>query len=164
MRTYEQCMLLLAELDGAEAELRRVLPQNTRAWERIQAGANDPVDWGALGYTIHTLYGIVENYFVRISKFFENGIPKDRWHRVLLERMALDISGVRPPFFTEPTHLKDAYELLAFRHRIRNLYGEDLDPLKTSAVQAVAQRFFAVFSTLHQNYRVRILAIAEALR
>lgn len=164
MRTYEHFLVLLAELDGDLAQMERVLPQNTRAWQRIQAGAHDPIDWGALGYTIHTLYGIVENYCLRVSKFFENGLPKDRWHRALLEKMALDVPGLRPALFSDAASLGDAIELLKFRHRIRNLYGEDLDPGKTQAVQAIVERFFSSFPALHRDFRTRLIQIAEAVR
>lgn len=164
MNTYESFLVLIAELDGDAAEVDRVLAHNTRAWARIRAGANDPIDWGALGYTIHTLYGIAENYFLRISKFFENGLPSDRWHRSLVEKMGLDIPGSRPPLFTDATQQHDAGELLKFRHRMCNLYGEDLDPDKTSDIQLIAMRFFAGFSEMHRNFRNRLLAIAEALR
>lgn len=164
MRTYESFLTLIAELDGDATELTRVLAHNTRAWARISAGANDPIDWGALGYTMHTLYGVAENYFLRISKFFENGLPADRWHRALVEKMALDIPGVRPPLFTTAAQLHDAAELLKFRHRMRNLYGEDLDPEKTHAMQLIAMRFFGGFLEMHRSFRGRLLAIAEAMR
>lgn len=164
MRTYESFLILIAELDGDAAEISRVLGHNTRAWARICAGANDPIDWGALGYTIHTLYGVAENYFLRINKFFENGLPYDRWHRSLVEKMGLDIPGVRPPLFTDATQRRDAGELLKFRHRMRNLYGEDLDPDKTRDIQSIAMRFFGGFPEMHQNFRYRLLAIAEAVR
>ena len=164
MRTYESFLTLIAELDGAEREIRRVLDQNRKAWGRIQAGADDPIDWGALGFTIHTLYGIAENYFLRVSKFFENGLASEKWHKELVEKMALDIPALRPPLFTESEQTKDALELLKFRHRLRNLYGEDLDPAKTRRVQAAAERFFGGFSAMHRSFRDRLAAVAEALR
>lgn len=164
MRSYEGFLTLIAELDGDAAEVERVLAHNARAWERILRGATDPIDWGALGYTIHTLYGVVENYFLRVSKFFENGLPSDRWHRALVEKMALDIPGIRPALFTRITQSHDAAELLKFRHRMRNLYGEDLDPVKTSDIQAIAQRFFGGFTALHRDFREKLLAIAEKSR
>ena len=40
--------------------------QNRRALERIEHGAVDVLDWGALGFTIHTLYGVFENYMLKI--------------------------------------------------------------------------------------------------
>lgn len=164
MRTYEQFLALLTELDGDAAEIERVRMHNRKAWERIGAGAHDPVDWGALGFTIHTLYGVAENYFLRVSKFFENGLPADRWHRGLLEKMNLDITGLRPALFTNSSQLRDASELLSFRHRLRNLYGEDLDPEKTGTVQKIAERFFDGFTEMHLDFRARLLAIAERLK
>lgn len=163
MRTREGFLVLLAELDGDDSEIRRILPQNIRAQERIRAGATDPLDWGALAFTIHTLYGVAENYFLRVSKFFENGLPSDRWHRALLEKMLLDVPGLRPPFFTDRSQFNDALMLLKFRHRIRNLYGEDLDPGKTAIVQEAATRFFSSFGSLHSDFRAKISAIAVIL-
>jgi hypothetical protein len=163
MRSHESILALIAELDGNEREIERVLGLNERAWQRILAGADDPLDWGALGYTIHTLYGLAENYFLRISKFFENGLPSDTWHKALVEKMSLDIPPLRPPLFTEKEQLRDALEILKFRHRFRNLYGEDLDPVKTRAIQAAATRFFSSFPAVHRTFRAKIVAIAEAL-
>lgn len=164
MRTFEGFLTLVAELDGDVAEIERVRGLNARAWDRIRSGADDPIDWGALGFTIHTLYGVAENYFLRVSKFFENGLPPERWHRAILEKMALDIPGLRPALFTAPAQLGDAVEIMKFRHRMRNLYGEDLDPGKTGDIQVLASRFFDAFPEMHRNFRDRLLAVAEALR
>jgi hypothetical protein len=164
MRTYEGFLTLVAELDGDVAEIQRVRSQNIRAWDRICTGADDPIDWGALGFTIHTLYGVAENYFLRVSKFFENGLPPERWHRSLLEKMALDIPGLRPALFTKAGQLGDAVEIMKFRHRMRNLYGEDLDPGKTGEIQIMADRFFSGFPQIHRDFRERLLAIAGAIR
>jgi len=164
MRTYESLRSLIAELDGDAAEIARVLAHNARAMDRIRAGADDPIDWGALGFTIHTLYGVAENYFLRISKYFENNLPADRWHRALVEKMALDIPGVRPALLKGPEQKRDVLELMKFRHRMRNLYGEDLDPAKMRVIQVTAGRFFGAFPRAHEEYRKRLEAIAEALR
>jgi len=55
-------------------------------------------------------------------------------------------------------------ELLKFRHRVRNLYGEDLDPKKTENIQDIANHFFSAFPQMHQVFRSKILAIAEAIK
>jgi hypothetical protein len=162
MRTYEGFLALIAELDADVRELRRVMEHNSRAWERIQAGADDPVDWGALGFTIQTAYGILENYFLRVSKFFENSLPSDRWHQALVERMAIEIPGLRPALLGRDA-LEEVRELVRFRHRLRNLYGEDLDPTKTSRVQQTLQRFVATFSEIHRRFTAELREIADAL-
>jgi hypothetical protein len=46
---------------------------NARAAERIREGSTDTLDYSALGYTIHNIYGLIENACLRIAKFFENG-------------------------------------------------------------------------------------------
>src|SRR6056297_2575739 len=98
MRTYASLQALIQELENDAREIERLRSRNKTAWERIRQGANDPVDWGALGFTIQTLYGVLENYFLRISKYFENNLPGDRWRMGLVEKMRLDIPNVRPAF------------------------------------------------------------------
>ena len=118
MRTREGFLALLEELRGDCLELEKAARRNRQAWERIQAGATDPIDYGALGFTLHNAYGVVENYFLRV---------------------------------------------LRFRHRFRNLYGEDLDPAKTEAVQRVASAFFERFRSVHDEFVRKVSAIAESL-
>lgn len=156
-------MLLIAELDRDIDELKRIMPQNIRATERITAGARDAIDYGALGYTISRLYGLVENYFLRVSKFFENSLPGERWHKSLIERMALDIEGLRPAFFDTKEPMLECLEILKFRHRFRNLYGEDLDPIKTGEVQAIAEVFFPRFIEQHESFKLKLQKIISIL-
>jgi len=163
MRTYGSFMALCAELDGDLAQLRRVSAVNERAWTRIERGADDQVDWGAAGFTLHTLYGVMEGYFLRVSKFFENNLPPQGWHKALLEKMRLDIPGLRPPVFRTDEEFRLALELLKFRHRIRNLYGEDLDPRKTREIQFAAIRLLDLFPSIHAEFRGKLVAIAERL-
>lgn len=67
---------------------------------RIAVGNDhDEFAYAALGYTLHNLYNAFEGYFFRIAKFFENNISDLTWHKGLLERMTLDIDGVRPALF-----------------------------------------------------------------
>ena len=164
MRTSESFLTLLAELEGAHLEFGRAMAQNRRAWQRIQNGAVDPIDWGALGFTLHSAYGVLENYFLRVSKFFENALTADKWHKSLVEKMALEIPGVRPALLTAEPSKRRALELLKFRHLFRNMYGEDLDPAKTAAVQQAATEFEESFSKSHVAFVEKLRAIAEELQ
>lgn len=155
--------MLIAELEGDYRDYLRAMDRNRQGWERIQAGADDPLDWGALGFTLHNVYGILENYFLRVSKFFENSLPSDRWHKALAEKMALEIPGVRPALLSDSSLRRGTIELLKFRHRIRNLYGEDLDPVKTAAVQKTAMDLAARFTGSHESFIAKLRAIADAL-
>jgi hypothetical protein len=164
MRTRESLEALRAELDGDARQLERIRAHNLRAWERIQQGARDYLDWGALALTIHTAYGILENYFLRISKYFENNLPAERWHKALVEKMALDIPALRPALLTDEKMREQAMELLKFRHRVRNLYGEEFDAARTEAIQGVAMEFIPAFMATHESYNAKLAAMADALR
>jgi hypothetical protein len=163
MRTHESLLTLIAELEGSYLEFGRTMAQNRRAWDRIQDGADDPIDWGALGFTLHSAYGVLENYFLRVSKFFENDLPGDRWHKPLVEKMALEIPGVRPALLTEEPLKRHALELLRFRHLFRDMYGEDLDPMKTAGVQQAATDLAELFSKSHTSFVDKIRAISGEL-
>ena len=87
---------LRAELDADQTVLADLLEQNRRAVGRVEAGARDTLDYAALGYTIHNLYSLLENYALRIAKTFENQLESTSWHSDLVRRMTLEIRGVRP--------------------------------------------------------------------
>lgn len=112
MHTYASILALIEELEGDVREIERLLERNKTAWGRIEAGADHPVDWGALGFTIQNLDGVLENYFLRVSKLFENNLPDDRWHQALVEKMALDIPGLRPALIEDPERLREIADAL----------------------------------------------------
>ena len=125
---------MAAELRIDSRELDELASMNERAVGRIRAGANDALDYGALGYTIHNIYGVVENACLRISKLFENNLPAEAWYRALLDRMILDIPTLRPAFFSREAYLV-MDELRSFRHVFRNIYSRELDSERIMALQ-----------------------------
>lgn len=163
MKDRAAFLTLIAELEGDYREVFRVREHNLRAWGRIEAGADDVVDYGALAFTIHTLYGVLENYFLRISKFFENNLPTDGWHKALVERMALDIEGLRPALLSDGEGKEDLLSVLKFRHKFCHLYGEDLDPEQTSRVQMHLTGFLELFPEIHRTYCKKLKQIGEEL-
>ena len=162
MRTREAFLTLIQELEGDISEIKRLEAVNTRAWNRIESGAVDILDYGALAFTIHTIYGVLENYFLRISKFFENTLPSALWHKTLVERMALEIPGLRPALIDEKAKSM-ILELLRFRHKFRNLYGEDLKPEKTEEIQKTMTRILIILPSVHVNFRNKLSEIAERI-
>ena len=81
----------------------------------------------------------------------------------LVEKMRLDIPGVRPAFLETDEQLAHLRQILRFRHRLRHLYGEDLDPAKTREIQAVVDSFFSAFPDLHKRFTSELRSIADAL-
>jgi hypothetical protein len=127
MPMAKRLIRLRAELLHDLARLDELEHKNRIAAERIDAGARDELDYAALGFTIHNIYCLVENYALRVAKTFENDIRGEAWHRELLERMTLDIPTVRPPLWDRAL-ASGLDELRRFRHAFRNMYANDIDP------------------------------------
>jgi hypothetical protein len=151
---------LIAELSKDRSVLEALLQENARAWRRILEGATDSLDYGALAYTLHNLYCLFENYFLRIAKFFENALDPETWHRDLVRRMALEIRGVRPAFMDDGL-AHDIDELRGFRHVFRNLYQTSLDPQRIQALQARLKSTVDRFAEAHQRFIEKIRAVAD---
>ncbi|TVR66316.1 MAG: hypothetical protein EA427_16295 [Spirochaetaceae bacterium] len=71
-------------------------------------------------------YTALESLFLRVSQAFENNLDVARWHADLLEKMTLEIEGVRPRLISDRT--RDALrELMRFRHFKRYYLEFDYD-------------------------------------
>ena len=68
----------------------------------------------------------METIFLRISQHFENRLGPDRWHKDLLQKMALEIEGVRAAAISEAA-LPPLLELLRFRHFKRYYFEMEYD-------------------------------------
>jgi len=79
-----------------------------------------------LGSIVHDLYTGVERAFQKIALELDGGLPKgERWHKDLLDHMALELKGIRPPVID--ASLRDKLdEYLRFRHIFRSVYGFQL--------------------------------------
>lgn len=161
-RSREDVERLMAELTWDRDQLAGLVLTNQRGFARISAGAQDDLDYSALGYTIHNLYGVMENACFRIAKFFENGLSTHSWHRELLERMLLEIPDLRPAFFTEKEYsLVD--QLRAFRHVFRNLYSRPLDPERVLFLQQRVPSITAAFLAALERYLPFLETLAQRL-
>ena len=75
---------------------------------------------------ISDYYTCLETAFVRISKFFENNLDSDRWHKQLLENMRIEIPGIRQAVINGKTY-DILSEFLRFRHFKRYYYDYNYD-------------------------------------
>jgi hypothetical protein len=84
----------------------------------------------AAALNLHGFYNGVEHVFEWIARELDGGLPRGAtWHRDLLDQMALDLPGSRPPVLGPMTRTLLA-EYLGFRHLVRNLYTWDFAPAK----------------------------------
>ncbi len=80
-----------------------------------------------LGYLLHNLYCALEDLLQEIARTFENRLEDPaRYHRELLQRMRLDIPGIRPRLLNTPSY-QLLNELRGFRHTFRHAYDYELD-------------------------------------
>ena len=151
MKSVEALRTLKAELRADMPRLERLFHKYELIHDKLSEIEPDEFDYVALAYTIVNLYNLIENYFLRISKTFENNLDPTTWHRHLLKRMFLEIEGLRPAFMTEQDYIL-FNELRAFRHVFRHIYQQELDTTKLlqldSSIPATVERF----KELHQNY------------
>jgi hypothetical protein len=113
-----------------KASIRKNLGTLERQVESLQIALER--DIGLLGRTQNAaliVAGLIENYytcletvFLRISQFFENTLDPERWHTDLLEKMTLQIEGVRLPAVSQSNYT-NLMELLKFRY-FRRYYFE----------------------------------------
>ena len=107
---------LIAELAQAQERAQAIYAKlrNARDTTLPRIGRTDD---GAL-----IVAGYLETFFVRVSGYFENDLAPARWHTALLEKMNLEIEGVRAKVVGDG-NLVRLRELLRFRH-FRRYYVE----------------------------------------
>ena len=163
-RSSEAVLQLIAELENDYSYIHESSIRNGAMVARLaRTDAPDEFDHAAHGYTLHNLYNAFEAYFVRIAKFFENDIGESGWHRHLLERMTLDIEGLRIALFPREFAFR-LEELLRFRHLFRNIYKSTLDPRKMAPVQDSANDIATDFTAHHTRFVTFLRALAAELR
>lgn len=150
---------LIAELSVAVSTIRSSIDLNEAAWARIGAGATAALDWAALSYTIHNLYGGIEQYCTRVAKFYENDLSTSAWHAELLERMTLSIEGVRPALFGRDL-LWQLDDLRRFRRLFRHMYDRPLDPERVKKMQQSLQAVLPGFLDAHERFIEKVQFIA----
>ena len=79
-----------------------------------------------LAQALTNYYTCLETIFLRVSKYFENCLPSDRWHQALLEKMTLEIDDVRARVVRDDLYL-GLLEIMKFRHFARYYFELDYD-------------------------------------
>ena len=89
---------------------------------------------------LENYYTCLETIYLRISQSFENKLEAARWHNDLLQKMTLEIEGVRTAAVSDDA-FSPLFELLKFRHFKRYYFElehdwDRLDYLVTKLRQA----------------------------
>jgi hypothetical protein len=109
-----------------QADGKVIADAAAKARERFEAAW--PGHLEAAAFELHRLYNVAEKAFERVCEAFENHFEKrGDYHERLLERMALELPGIRPALLDRTTRVAWR-DLKAFRHLFRHAYDIELDP------------------------------------
>jgi hypothetical protein len=115
-----------------EAEMRKQLGYLDDIVNRVlhraaQMASEQPITIEATSFQINNYYSAVEDLCRIVAAAFENNIADlSRWHSELIDRMTLDVAGVRPPLLSDET-AQLLHRLRSFRHFFRHAYRVELD-------------------------------------
>jgi hypothetical protein len=128
--------------DGWEQDGRAMCRAVATLRHRLAESTDDR--WAA-AFEINRIYNILEKSFERLCESFENHLEKTgRYRDTLIERVTLDLKGIRPAFLPGDA-VRDVRELKGFRHLFRHAYDLDLDPVRVAAAAENAARCVAGF-------------------
>lgn len=140
--------------------LGKLLEKHVKAFKRAELAGEDELVWIAVAYTIHNIYCLFENYFLRIAKFFENGLDSGSWHAELVNRMCLELPGTRPRLF-DREFAQRMDTLRRFRHAFRNMYQAELDPRRIRILNEDLPGLITDFKPWHDRFVEAINLVAD---
>ena len=118
--------LLIEEIRKSVQALEKI----ERFFDRTVSGIGDAAPSEEKAVVIAELlakyYTCLETAFLRVSQFFESSLSRERWHADLLDKMTLDVEGVRAAVIRDETR-DILLELLKFRHFTRYYYDVSYD-------------------------------------
>ena len=99
----------------------------------------------ACAYELARFYNVVERMFERLCEEFENHFEKrGDFHEKLIQRLALDLEGIRPAFIPKD-QMADVRELKGFRHVMRHAYDLTLRADRLAELSRIAERLASEF-------------------
>ena len=141
----ESLSLLVGYLSNQMELLRRILK------EVEDTNPSSKEKTSHLAYLLHNLYCALEDVFREIAKTFENRIEDpSKYHRELLNRMQLDVPGIRPKLLSRESRLV-LDELRGFRHIFRHAYDYELNP---DRVKSLKQKMLAHWKRIEKDVAV----------
>jgi hypothetical protein len=160
MKGNEQIKILISKinkhiqlLDGIKDELNDAYEKDIKILGKTNRSAT------MVAGIIESYYTCAETIFMRVSQFFENDLPANRWHTELLERMTIEIEHIRPALLSQSSY-EDLQELMRFRHFKRYYFTFAFD---WERVDEMSRRLFRVHPLLlkeigaFQNFLEKLL-------
>jgi hypothetical protein len=132
------------------ADLEVLQDSSSKALQRLTDRAPGYAE--ACAYELARHYGVLEKSFERICVAFENHFEKrGDYHERLLQRIAIELPGVRPAFVPSG-ELPALRELKGFRHVVRHAYDLRLRPGRLEELARMAAEVTKDFTTWVESF------------
>ena len=135
---------LRQRIDDERAKIERTIARIHRGLVIVDVTAIEDREFIeiAMATALAEVYEGIDNIFERIAREVDMDLPSGaEWHKKLLAQMTERRAG-RPPVLSQETALSLG-ELLDFRHKVRNIYAEDLI---YELIKAHAETIHALFA------------------
>jgi hypothetical protein len=158
----DDLLLLVGEIRESQSVLERLhglyKSYETQFTDPSQRDVRDAV---LLAEVLCNTYTCVETILFRIARLFENHLDPQRWHKELLQKMRVEVPGVRQAVLSRETYrLLD--ELRRFRHFKRYYYDFDYDWRRLDYLRSVYDQVVPLIRSDLQGYEDFLLALANA--
>ena len=152
----KECNANIAVLIAQSDNTLRILQENRDFYNQFKenefvALGKTTVSAMVLSQVIVDFYTCLETFFFRVSQEFENKLSKDHWHKELLQKMALNIPGIRDQVISETTK-NQLSEILLFRHFRRYYFNFDYDWEKIDLVESKYRQVYSPLRSEIQSF------------
>ena len=150
---------LIQRITDEHTKIERTVGRVERALEKIDILPVDAREFieRALAADLAEVYTGFEKIFERVANEIDKQLPKgERWHTNLLTQMA-ERCPERPPVISEGTQQR-LEQLLRFRHKVNNIYGDELIYEKA---ETHAKSIGALFATVSKELDTLIAFLTE---
>ena len=123
-----------------EMEADCAVAQDAAQKAALRLREESPGHLEACAYELARFYSVVERMFERLCEEFEHHFEKrGDFHEKLIQRLALDLEGIRPAFIPKD-RAADVRELKGFRHVMRHAYDLTLRADRLEELSGIAER------------------------
>jgi hypothetical protein len=144
-------IILLKEMDADCAVARDAAQKAARRLREKSPGHLE-----ACAYELARFYNVVERMFERLCEEFENHFEKrGDFHEKLIQRLALDLEGIRPAFIPKD-QMAGVRELKGFRHVMRHAYDLALRADRLAELSHIAERLASEFPAWCADFGKRV--------
>jgi hypothetical protein len=162
MKKQQSVQELAAEID----KFIQILHQNTDFYSEFCGSDLRKLGKGTaaamvLSQIFTDYYTSLETLFLRISQFFENSLSKKEWHKDLLLKMTLNVTGLRMPVISDSSYAC-CMELLRFRHFRRYYFELEYDWDRIANVEKKYKQLRKTINADLAGFKQFLLQVADS--